>query len=272
MGRRNSLAVTNAKKPRLLVAVQGDRSTEYDWEPVTVDRLPKLRLTPRGEPEPIPEIDVTDALVELFRVQTHQLDWFRRETALFESRNAFVDPLQQKWARVLLGVTRSMTALTPDTDAKNAAWLQRYSARDKRWRARKRFADSWADFTADFGPLDLDSADFGLRVTDLRFLVDEVMGLRDEVEHPELRQVGDVKVARARAAAAKVTDGVAKNERIAPDLFSALAYAIEHSRDFGVRYRICENRECERLFVMATTQKKWCSDACKVAAHRRKRA
>jgi hypothetical protein len=274
MGRRNSLAVTNAKKSRLLVAVKGDRSTEYDWETVSADFPPKLRLTPCGETESIPEIDVTDALVELFRVYNLQADWLQRELALAASRNALDDPIRQKWAGRVLEMKRSFTRVTPDTDTKRAAWLQRYSARDKRWRARKRFADNWADFARDFGPLsnELDSVAFGSRATDLGVLVQEVSGLRDEVDDPELRHLGDVKVARARTAAAKVVDGVAADERIALDLFSALAYAIEHSRDFGVRYRICQNRECERLFVMATTQKKWCSDACKMAAHRRKPA
>jgi hypothetical protein len=156
----------------------------------------------------------------------------------------------------------------PDTDAKSAAWLQRYSGRDKRWRARKRFGDAWADFTAAFAPLGMDSVDFGKRINDLRVLVQEATGLRDAIDDPELRHLGDVKVARARTAAAKVVDGVAADERIAPDLFSALAYAIEHSRDFGVRYRICEEPTCERLYVLPRTTKRFCSDACKQAHHR----
>jgi len=268
VGANNAPAVTNAKKSRLLVAVQGDRSTEYDWKAVTVGFPPKLRLTPCGEPEPIPEIDVTDALVELFRVFNLQEEWHRRELALAVSRNAFDDPFRQKWAGRVLEMKRSFTRVTPDTDAKRAAWLQRYSARDKRWRARKRFGDGWADFTADFAPLGMDSADFGERITDLSVLVQEAMGLRDAVDDPELRHLSDIKVARARAAAAKVADGVAADERISPDLFSALAYAIEHSRDFGVRYRICEERTCERLYVLPRTTKRFCSDACKQAHYR----
>jgi hypothetical protein len=265
----NAPAVTNTKKSRLLVAVDGKRSTEYVWETVTEDFPPKLRLTPCGETKSIPEIDVTETLVELFRVYSLRAEWHLRELALAESRNAFADdPFRQKWAGLLLEMKRSFTRVTPDTDAKFAAWLQSHSNRDKRWRARKRFGDGWADFSAAYAPLGMDSADFGERVSDLKNLVQEVEGGRDVIDDPALRYLGDVKVARARTAAAKVVDGLATDERTAPDLFSALAYAIEHSHDFGVRYRICEETTCERLYVLPRTTKRFCSDACKQAHYR----
>jgi hypothetical protein len=107
--------------------------------------------------------------------------------------------------------------------------------------------------------------------SDLQVLVQEVSGLRDEEEDDELRYLDDMKAARARVAATKVTKaavrGALKNRRSGPDLFSALAYAIEHGK---VRYRICGIKSCERLFVVATTQKKWCSDACRKEAQRRR--
>jgi hypothetical protein len=180
-----------------------------------------------------------------------------------------LNPVQQKWAELVLGIKRSITATAPDNDTKRAAWLQRYSAKDKRWRARKKFGDSWADFAQAFGPLsdEPNSETFGTRVTDLSLMVMEVSGLRAEVDDPELRRLGDVKVARVRSAAAKVADGWGENEKVSPDLFSALAYAIEHGK---VRYRICRIPSCERLFVMATEQKKWCSVACRKNAQRRR--
>jgi hypothetical protein len=239
---------------------------------VTTDWPRRVRLIPEGDSVPIDDIDdVTKTLRRLFEVRTYQMDWLRRELPGALSRGE-LNPVQQKWAERVLGIKRSMTATTPDTDTKRAAWLQRYSAKDKRLRARKTFADNWADFARDFGPLsnELDSVAFGSRASDLSTMVQEATGLRAEVDDPELRHYGDVNVAQARAAASRVTDGRGKNEKVSPDLFSALAYAIEHSRDFGVRYRICENPKCERLFVLATTQKKWCSDACKVDAHRRR--
>jgi hypothetical protein len=278
MERSEPLAVTNPKKApasRLSIDVHAERSTEYDWkQPVTEGLLPVLRLVPCGDSEAIPDdLDMTAALKELFEVFTLQRDWLRRELALAWLHGKIVDPRQQRWARRVLEMKRSFTSVKPDSDAKFAAWLQRYSAKDKRWRARKKFTDSWGDFAADFGPLSdkLDSKTFGSCASDLGVLVREVTGLRDEEEEDELRAEGGAKVARARAAGAEVTDGVRKNVKVSPDLFSALAYAIEHSRDFGVRYRICRNPTCERLFVMATEQKKWCSDACKMEAHRQKK-
>ncbi len=265
----NALAVTKANKSSLSITVHANRSTEYDWEPVTSDWPRWLRLTPCGDSVPIDDIDVTLALKELFEVYTYQRDWLRRELWVALSRGE-LSPVQQKWARLVLGIKRSMTATTPDNDTKYAAWLNRYSAKDKRLRARKKFADRWADFAKDFGPLsdELDSKTFGRRAADLSLLIMEVSGLRAEVDGPEQQRLDDAKVARIHAATARVTGSRWKNEKASPDLFSALAYAIEHSRDFGVRYRICENSRCERLFVLATTQKKWCSGACKVDAHR----
>jgi hypothetical protein len=163
-----------------------------------------------------------------------------------------------------------MTAVLPDNDAKFTAWMKRHSKKDKRGSARKKFADSWAKFSADFGPLSdkLDSKTFYSCASDLQRLMREASGLRVEMDDQELRGDHYGKVARARAAGAQVTDGVGKNEKDSPDLFSALAYAIEHSHDFGVRYRICEETTCERLYVLPRTTKRFCSDACKQTHYR----
>jgi len=256
----------NAGASPLLISVHADRSTEYEWKQLVTDGFsPELRLVPCGESEPIPDdINLARALWELFEVFTLQRHWLSRELAF--ARDEDLDPRQRVWARRILKIRRGMTAELPDNDAKYTAWMKRHSKKDKRGRACKKFADSWADFAADFGPLSdkLDSKTFGSCASDLRALIQEASGLRAEVDDQELRAEGDAKVARARAAAAKVTG---KSERVSPDLFSALAYAIEHGK---VRYRICRIPSCERLFVMATEQKKWCSGACRKKAQRRR--
>jgi hypothetical protein len=62
-------------------------------------------------------------------------------------------------------------------------------------------------------------------------------------------------------------------KKLCPSLFAALAWAIDQSVLYGLRYRRCANGwDCITIFVPLRSDAKYCSARCKQRAHRRKRA
>lgn len=268
----------NARLLRL-IPVRAERAEYYDVADAEPGPTPRAELIVAGPPVEIGAIDIEAALRDLIQVMRRLLEWQRREMALSVSRNKITNPRVRALATLELEMRRRMRAVDhtvfDDSDPRFLAWLKRYANEDRRFRARLDFENRWIDFAEAYGPLrgELISYDFGKYATDLRSLISEQAGGTPSVDgHAELASMHQTKIAHVQAALSAVSDE--NVETGMPDTYTALAYAIENRKTFGVRYQTCENKRCERLFIRprTPTPKRHCSTGCRVAANRDKRA
>jgi hypothetical protein len=266
------------------VYVHGLRSQDYELDDHAgvPDGEPSphvVRLRGLGDEIPIGIVDLQRALADLFDVSHLLLDSLRRERFADPVRYVAdlrgpvyaTDPIGRVhdvlWAQALGGVDMH-------------GWLRRYTSKDNRWRARRKFGDRWLDFVLAYGPLGLETnaSEFGTLATDLTVWAAHVDPQSPAVELPEVIAAKTAKTDRVESYLPQVTnlDGQWRS----PSLYSALAYTICERWKFGFRFGVCEGPLCERTFVKTRADSKepekrhrHCSPACKQATYRqRKRA
>ena len=266
------------------VYVHGLRSQDYELDdhagvPDGEPSPNEVRLRGLGDEIPFGIVDLQRALADVFDVSHLLLDWLRRERFADPVRYAAdlrgpvyaTDPIERihdlSWAQALAGEDMH-------------GWLRRYTSKDNRWRARRKFEDRWLNFVLAYGPLGLETnaSEFGVLATDLTVWAAHVDPQSPAVELPKVIAAGTAKTDRVESYLPQVinVDGQWRS----PSLYGALAYTICERRKFGFRFGVCESPLCKRTFVKTRADSKdpekrhrHCSRACKQATYRqRKRA